>query len=61
MGVGRFACPDLTLKRTSVPTKSDFTEAEWTRIVRAPLVAGMAISLADPGGPIEATKESRAA
>ena len=42
-------------------TKSDFTEAEWTRIVRAPLVAGMAISLADPGGPIEATKESMAA
>ena len=42
-------------------TKSDFTEADWTRIVRAPLVAGMAISLADPGGPIEATKESMAA
>jgi hypothetical protein len=41
-------------------TKSDFTEDEWTRIVRAPLVAGMAISLADPGGPIEATKETLA-
>ena len=41
-------------------TKTDFTEDEWTRIVRAPLVAGMAISLADPGGPIEATKESMA-
>ncbi len=40
--------------------KSDFTEDEWTRVVRAPLVAGMAISLADPGGPIEATKESMA-
>lgn len=41
-------------------TKSEFTEDEWARIVRAPLVAGMAISLADPGGPIEATKETLA-
>ena len=41
-------------------TKSDFTEDEWSRIVRAPFVAGMAITLADPGGPIEATKETMA-
>ncbi len=41
-------------------TKSDFTEDEWTRVVRAPLVAGLAISLADPGGPIETAKESMA-
>ena len=41
-------------------TKSDFTEEEWTRVVRAPLVAGLAISLADPGGPIEMAKESMA-
>ena len=41
-------------------TKSAFTEEEWSRILRAPLVAGMAISLADPGGPIEAAKESMA-
>ena len=41
-------------------TKSDFTEEEWSRLVRAPFVAGMAISLADPGGPIEATKETMA-
>jgi len=40
--------------------KSDFPEDEWTRIVRAPFVAGLAISLADPGGPIEAAKESMA-
>ena len=39
-------------------TKTAFTEEEWVRVVRAPLVAGMALSLADPGGPIEATKES---
>jgi hypothetical protein len=43
-----------------VTTKSDFTDDEWTRVVRAPFVAGLAISLADPGGPIEAAKESMA-
>jgi len=43
-----------------VTTKSDFTEEEWARVVRAPFVAGLAISLADPGGPIEAAKESMA-
>jgi hypothetical protein len=41
-------------------SKSDFTTEEWTRIRRAPFVAGMAISLADPGGPIEVSKESMA-
>ncbi|MEA2443316.1 MAG: hypothetical protein QOJ12_608 [Thermoleophilales bacterium] len=42
-------------------SKSDFSDEEWERLGRAPLVAAMAISLADPGGPIEAIKESRAA
>ena len=41
-------------------TKSDFAEDEWSRIVRAPFVAGLSISLADPGGPIEAAKETMA-
>jgi hypothetical protein len=41
-------------------SKQDFTEEEWTRIRRAPLVAGFAISVADPGGPIELTKETMA-
>jgi hypothetical protein len=40
--------------------KADFTEEEWTRLKRAPFVAGMAISLADPGGPIEVVKETAA-
>ena len=44
-----------------VTTKSDFTEMEWGQVRRAPLVAGMAISLADPGGPIELAKETMAA
>jgi hypothetical protein len=42
-------------------SKADFTDEEWQRLGRAPLVAGMAISFADPGGPIEALKETNAA
>ena len=42
-------------------TKADFTEEEWAQLGRAPLVAGMAITLADPGGPIETLRESSAA
>jgi hypothetical protein len=41
-------------------TRTDFTDEEWARLERAPIVAGMAISLADPGGPIEAFKETSA-
>jgi hypothetical protein len=39
-------------------SRQDFTDQEWTRIRPAPLVAGLAISLADPGGPIELAKET---
>ena len=42
-------------------SKADFTDEEWQRLGRSPLVAGMAISFADPGGPIEAVKETNAA
>jgi hypothetical protein len=42
-------------------SRIDFTDDEWTRLERAPLLAGVAVSLADPGGPIEAVKESAAA
>ena len=42
-------------------SKEDFTDEEWARLKRAPFVAGMAISLADPGGPIELVKETSAA
>jgi hypothetical protein len=41
--------------------KDDFTEDEWVKLYRAPIVAGLGISLADPGGPIEITKEAMAA
>src|SRR3954471_12899690 len=41
--------------------KADFTTEEWARVKRAPFVAGMAISLSDPGGPIELAKETAAA
>jgi hypothetical protein len=41
-------------------SKQDFPDEEWIRIRRAPLVAGVAISLADPGGPIEMAKETMA-
>ena len=40
--------------------KADFTDEEWTRLKRAPFVAGMAISPSDPGGPIELVKETAA-
>jgi hypothetical protein len=41
-------------------TKADFNEDEWATLVRSPLVAGAAITLADPGGPIEVLKETSA-
>jgi hypothetical protein len=41
-------------------TKAAFTDEDWERVRRAPLVAGMAITIADPGGPIEISKEGMA-
>jgi len=41
--------------------KTNYTAEEWTVLLRAPMVAGLAISFADPGGPIELTKEVLAA
>jgi hypothetical protein len=42
-------------------SRADFTDAEWERLGRAPLLVGAAVALADPGGPIDALKESGAA
>jgi hypothetical protein len=41
-------------------SKADYTDTEWEALRRAPMVAGMAITLADPGGPIEVMKETSA-
>src|SRR5688572_6233295 len=41
-------------------SKNDFTDEEWAQVLRAPFVAGLAVSLSDPGGPIEAGKEQMA-
>lgn len=41
-------------------SKASFTHEEWDRVLRAPMVAGMAITIADPGGPIEISKEMMA-
>jgi hypothetical protein len=41
-------------------SKADYAEEEWVRLQRAPFVAGLAISIADPGGPIEMAKETMA-
>jgi thymidine phosphorylase len=41
-------------------SKADYTEQEWVRLRRAPFVSGLAISIADPGGPIEMAKETMA-
>lgn len=41
-------------------SRQEFTEEEWARLRRAPLIAGLAISIADPGGPIEIAKETMA-
>jgi hypothetical protein len=50
----------MTSEEARMASKADFTDEEWTRLKRAPFVAGMAISLADPGGPVEAFKETSA-
>jgi hypothetical protein len=46
--------------RTRMTSKADYTDEEWIRLRRAPFVAGLAISMADPGGPIEMAKETMA-
>ena len=40
--------------------KAAFNNEEWERLRRAPFVVGMALTIADPGGPIEISKEGMA-
>jgi len=42
----------------AVSSKADYTPEEWSALVRAPLLAGLSLSIADPGGPIEAAREA---
>ena len=37
-----------------------FSDEQWSQILSAPLLAGFAITAADPGGPISAVQESAA-
>src|SRR3954447_23108044 len=37
--------------------KAAFNDEEWERVRRAPFVVGMVLTIADPGGPIEISKE----
>jgi hypothetical protein len=48
------------MRGESMTSKASFTNDEWERVLRAPMVAGMAITIADPGGPIEISKEMMA-
>ena len=41
--------------------RPDFTDEDWLRLMRAPLLVGMAVTLADPSGPVGALKETTAA
>ena len=41
-------------------TKADFTPDEWKLLLQSPIVAGVAISAADPSGLIGLMKESMA-
>jgi hypothetical protein len=44
-------------RKMHMTSKGDYTDEEWIRPRRALFVAGMAITIADPGGPIEMAKE----
>ena len=41
-------------------TKADFTADEWKLLLQSPLLAGVAVSAADPSGLIGMMKESMA-
>jgi hypothetical protein len=47
-------------RRTPVATKTDFTTEEWSHVLGSVMMAGMAVTLADPSGLIGMTKEGLA-
>jgi hypothetical protein len=60
LGLLALCCEPISEQYGLVTTSSSFSDEEWSRIVRAPFVAGVAIAPADPGGPIGTTKETTA-
>ena len=46
------------LRRTVVADKTSFTKEEWTLLLESPMIAGMAITAADPSGLWGLLKES---
>jgi hypothetical protein len=54
----RFEVSDDSIKEeSSMATKTDFTQAEWEQIRRAPFIAGLAVVAASPSGPFGVVKE----
>ena len=41
-----------------MPSKTDFAPAEWSKLLEAPLLAGFAISAADPSGFVGTLQEA---
>ena len=58
--LNRVSPPAFDRWRCSMATKADFTVEEWGRILASPMVAGMAITAADPSGVWGLLKEGMA-
>jgi len=50
--------PPVPLEETVVADKSSFTKEEWTLLLESPMMAGMAVTAADPSGLWGLLKES---
>jgi hypothetical protein len=50
----------LVTREAQMATKADFTPDEWKLLLQSPLIAGVAISAADPSGLIGMMRESMA-
>ena len=50
----------LIKKENTLATKTDFTAEEWNQVLGSVMMVGMAVTFADPSGPIGMTKEGLA-
>jgi hypothetical protein len=41
---------DFSKEERSMATKTNFTKEEWTLLLESPMLAGMAVTAADPSG-----------